>query len=111
MKKILAMFLSAFALGCSEKKDEVFTLEEANMCLLESDKHAVMGAVELIKKAESEEDVSWLIRPRSPWVSAAPGAPITILWVRRLRVRRPIVYNIVEVTIDGGKKEMYGEQG
>ena len=65
MKKILAMLLSAFALGCSEKKDEVFTLEEANMCLLESDKHAVMDAVELIKKAESEEDVSWLIRPRS----------------------------------------------
>lgn len=65
MKKILAMFLSAFVLGCSEKKDEVFTLEEANMCLLESDKHAVMDAVELIKKAESEEDVSWLIRPRS----------------------------------------------
>ena len=31
--------------------------------------------------------------------------------VRKLRVRRPIVYNIVEVTIDGGKKETYGEQG
>ena len=56
MKKILAMFLSAFALGCSEKKDEVSTLEEANMCLLESDKHAVMDAGELIKKAESEDD-------------------------------------------------------
>lgn len=56
MKKILAMFLSAFALGCSEKKDEVFTLEEANMCLLESDKHAVMDAVELIKKAEAGKD-------------------------------------------------------
>ena len=56
MKKILAMLLSAFALGCSEKKDEVFTLEEANMCLLESDKHAVMDAGELIKKAESEDD-------------------------------------------------------
>ena len=45
MKKILALFLSAYALGCSEKKDEVFTLEEANMCLLESDEPAVTDAV------------------------------------------------------------------
>lgn len=55
--KIIAIFiLSFFVLACSEKKDEVFSLEEANKCLLESDKNAVWEAVEWIKKAEATED-------------------------------------------------------
>ena len=55
--KIIAIFiLSFFVLACSEKKDEVFSLEEANKCLLESDKIAVRDAVEWIKKAEATED-------------------------------------------------------
>ena len=55
--KIIAIFiLSFFVLACSEKKDEVFSLEEANKCLLESDKNAVRDAVEWIKKAEATED-------------------------------------------------------
>jgi hypothetical protein len=55
--KIIAIFiLSFFVLSCSEKKDEVFSLEEANKCLLESDKNAVREAVEWIKKTEATED-------------------------------------------------------
>lgn len=55
--KIIAIFiLSFFVLACSEKKDEVFSLEEANKCLLESDKNAVRDAVEWIKKAEATDD-------------------------------------------------------
>ena len=55
--KVMAIFiLSLFVLACSEKKDDVFSLEEANKCLLESDKNAVRDAVEWIKKAEATED-------------------------------------------------------
>ena len=55
--KIIAVFiLSLFVLACSEKKNEVFSLEEANKCLLESDKNVVQDAVEWIKKAETTED-------------------------------------------------------
>ena len=55
--KIIAVFiLSFFVLACSQKKDEVFTLDEANKCLLESDKDAVRDAVEWIKKAGATED-------------------------------------------------------
>jgi hypothetical protein len=55
--KIIAIFiLSLFVLACSEKKNEVFSLEEANKCLLESDKNVVQDAVEWIKKAETTED-------------------------------------------------------
>ena len=55
--KVMAIFiLSLFVLACSEKRDEVFSLEEANKCLLESDKNAVRDAVEWIKKVEATED-------------------------------------------------------
>ncbi len=56
MKVIAIFMLSFFVLACSEKRDEVFSLEEANKCLLESDKNAVRDAVEWIKKAEATED-------------------------------------------------------
>lgn len=56
MKVIAISILSIFVLACSQKKDEVFSLEEANKCLLESDKNAVWEAVEWIKKAEATED-------------------------------------------------------
>lgn len=56
MKMISIFILSFFVLACSEKKDEVFSLEEANKCLLESDKNAVRDAVEWIKKAEATDD-------------------------------------------------------
>ena len=60
--KIIAIFiLSFFVLACSEKKDEVFSLEEANKCLLESDKNAVRDAVEWIKKAEATDGEKKLI--------------------------------------------------
>ena len=52
MKMIVALLLSAFVLGCAEKKDEMFSLEEANKCLSQSDKDAVLEAVEWIKKAD-----------------------------------------------------------
>ena len=55
--KVMAIFiLSLFVLACSEKKDEVFSLEEANKCLLESDKNAIQDAVEWIKKAEATKN-------------------------------------------------------
>ena len=56
MKIIVALLLSAFVLGCSEKKNEIFSLEEANKCLSESDKNAVLEAVEWIKKADAAKD-------------------------------------------------------
>ena len=56
MKVIVMSILSLFVLACSQKKDEVFSLEEANACLLESDKNAVREAVEWIKKAEATND-------------------------------------------------------
>ena len=60
MKMITALLLSTFVLACSEKKsekkDEIFSLEEANTCLQESDKKAVLEAVEWVKKAEATED-------------------------------------------------------
>ncbi len=56
MKVIVMSILSLFVLACSQKKDEVFSLEEANACLLESDKNAVREAVEWIKKAEATKD-------------------------------------------------------
>lgn len=56
MKIVMIFILSLFVLACSEKKNEVFSLEEANKCLLESDKNAVQDAVEWIKKAETTED-------------------------------------------------------
>jgi len=52
MRMIVALLLSAFVLGCAEKKDEMFSLEEANKCLSQSDKDAVLEAVEWIKKAD-----------------------------------------------------------
>ena len=51
MKVIVMSILSVFVLACSQKK-EVFSLAEANECLLESDKSAVWEAVEWIKKAD-----------------------------------------------------------
>jgi len=51
MKVIVISILSVFVLACSQKK-EVFSLAEANECLLESDKSAVWEAVEWIKKAD-----------------------------------------------------------
>ena len=56
MKLTAAAILFMFMLTCSEKRDEVFSLEKANKCLLESDKDAVHDAVEWIKKAEATED-------------------------------------------------------
>lgn len=56
MKVLMMVVLAVFVLACSEKKDEVFSLEEANKCLQESDKNAVLAAVEWIKKAEVTED-------------------------------------------------------
>ena len=56
MKAILICVLSILVLGCSQENDEVFTLSEANECLLESDKDAVLDAVEWIKKADAAED-------------------------------------------------------
>lgn len=56
MKIIVTCFLTLLVLACSQKKDEVFSLEEANACLLESDKNAVRDAVEWIKKAEATKD-------------------------------------------------------
>lgn len=52
MKLTTVSILSVLVLACSENKDKVFSLEEANKCLLESDKNAVRDAVEWIKKAE-----------------------------------------------------------
>ena len=52
MKVIVASMLSVFMVACSEKRDVVFTLEEANVCLWESDKSAIRDAVEWIKKAD-----------------------------------------------------------
>ena len=56
MKMIAVLLLSMFALGCAEKKDEVFSLDEANKCLFESDKNAVLEAVVWIKKADMAKD-------------------------------------------------------
>ena len=56
MKMIVALLLSAFVLGCADKKDEIFSLEEANKCLSQSDKDAVLEAVEWIKKADTAKD-------------------------------------------------------
>lgn len=56
MKIIVICFLTLVVLACSQKKDEVFSLEEANACLLESDKNAVRDAVEWIKKSEATKD-------------------------------------------------------
>lgn len=56
MKVLMVVVLAVFVLACSEKKNEVFSLEEANKCLLESDKNAVWEAVEWIKKAEATDD-------------------------------------------------------
>ena len=52
MKVIVASILSVFMVACSGKRDVVFTLEEANVCLWESDKSAIRDAVEWIKKAD-----------------------------------------------------------
>ena len=47
----------ALLFGCSEQKDDrYFTLEEANECLLASDKSTVLDCVEWIKKAEATKD-------------------------------------------------------
>lgn len=56
MKVIMMSILSLLVLACSRQKDEVFSLEEANACLLESDKSAVREAVRWIKKAEATKD-------------------------------------------------------
>ena len=56
MKMIVLSILALFLLACSPTKDDVFTLEEANTCLLESDKNAIRDAVEWIKKAEETTD-------------------------------------------------------
>ena len=56
MKVLVICVLSILVLGCSQENDEVFTLSEANECLLESDKDAVLDAVEWIKKADAAED-------------------------------------------------------
>ena len=52
MKMIAVLLLSMFALGCAEKKDEVFSLDEANKCLFD----AVLEAVVWIKKADMAKD-------------------------------------------------------
>ena len=56
MKMMAVLLFSMFALGCAEKKDEVFSLEEANKCLFDSDKKAVLEAVVWIKKADVAKD-------------------------------------------------------
>ena len=56
MKLIVISVLSILVLGCSRENDDVFTLSEANDCLWESDKDAVLDAVEWIKKADATED-------------------------------------------------------
>lgn len=56
MKMIVLCIFSILIAACSQKKDEVFSLEDANACLLESDKNAVRDAVEWIKKAEATTD-------------------------------------------------------
>jgi hypothetical protein len=56
MKMMVVLLLSMFALGCAEKNDEVFSLEEANKCLFDSDKKAVLEAVVWIKKADVAKD-------------------------------------------------------
>lgn len=56
MRIASVLLLSLFALGCAEKKDEVFSLEEANKCLSESDKNAVLEAVVWIRKADAAKD-------------------------------------------------------
>lgn len=56
MKVIMMSILSLLVLACWRQKDEVFSLEEANACLLESDKSAVREAVRWIKKAEATKD-------------------------------------------------------
>ena len=75
MKVVMVAVLSMFVLACSEKKDEVFSLEEANKCLLESDKNAVRDAVEWIKKAEAMEDekksVEYFGKAYDPIIDAA----------------------------------------
>lgn len=56
MKVIVLAILSLLVLACSRQRDELFSLEEANACLLESDKNAVREAVRWIKKAEATKD-------------------------------------------------------
>ena len=56
MKMMAVLLLSMFVLGCAEKNDEVFSLEEANKCLFDSDKKAVLEAVVWIKKADVAKD-------------------------------------------------------
>lgn len=56
MRMIVLSILALFLLACSPTKDDVFTLEEANTCLLESDKNVIRDAVEWIKKAEETKD-------------------------------------------------------
>ena len=56
MKMIAVLLFSLFAQGCAETKDEVFSLEEANKCLFESDKNAVLEAVVWIRKADAAKD-------------------------------------------------------
>ena len=43
--------------GCTDKSEsDLFTLQEANECLLASDKNTVLDCVEWIKKAEATKD-------------------------------------------------------
>lgn len=56
MKTIAIFLLSFLVLACSERNDVSFSLEEAEKCLLESDKASVRDAVGWIRKAESTED-------------------------------------------------------
>lgn len=56
MKVIVLAILSLLVLACSRQRDELFSLEEANACLLESDKNAVREAVRWIKKAVATKD-------------------------------------------------------
>lgn len=82
MKMIAVLLLSLFALGCAEKKDEVFSLEEANKCLFDSDKKAVLEAVVWIKKADAARTKRSLSntskKPTSQFRCCTPRVAMTI---------------------------------
>ena len=86
MRIASVLLLSLFALGCAEelgcaeKNDEVFSLEEANMCLFDSDKKAVLEAVVWIKKADAAKDEKEAVEylPTNQFRSCIPRVAMTI---------------------------------
>lgn len=91
MKVIMMAILSLLVLACSRKKDEMFSLEEANACLLESDKSAVREAVRWIKKPKRQRmrrsRLNTLGRPTIRLMSCMGRVVKTIPW-REENVRR-----------------------